>query len=423
MPADPARSTSPAAPLSVDGERLWKSLMTMAEIGATEKGGNRRLALTDLDREGRDLFCAWARQAGCTVSTDSMGNIFARRPGRRPDAAPVATGSHLDTQPTGGKFDGVYGVLAGLEVVRRLNELEIETDAPIEVVVWTNEEGARFAPSMVGSGVFAGVYDQDWAYAREDLDGLRLGDELARIGYRGAERCGDHPIAAFFEAHIEQGPILEARGRTIGRVEGVQGMNWYDVTLTGAESHAGTTPMDRRRDAYLAAARVADRLAALAEAHGPHGVATVGQVQVFPNSRNTVPGRVAFSVDLRHPEAEALAAMERGLHHALETVCEPVGIAREVARISAEAPIRFDPDCIAAVDAAARALGYDPVPMVSGAGHDAGFLAAVAPTAMIFTPCADGISHNEIESAAPEDLAAGASVLLNAMLARAGGTT
>jgi len=409
-----------AAPVRVDGARLWDGLMAMAEIGATEKGGSCRLALSDEDRAGRDLFRRWAEEAGCAIAVDSMGNIFARRAGRAADTPPVATGSHLDTQPTGGKFDGVYGVLAGLEVVRRLNDLGIETAAPIEVVVWTNEEGARFAPSMIGSGVFAGVFDQAEAYATRDLAGKSLGEELARIGYRGEEPCGAHPIGAFFEAHIEQGPILEAEGRTIGAVEGAQGMNWYDVELIGAEAHAGTTPMGRRRDAYLAAARLADRLAAIARAHGPEGVATVGQVQVFPNARNTVPGRVAFSADLRHPDADALAAMEAAMQRALEEICEPVGIERRVARISAEAPVRFDPACVEAVRAAARALGYAPIDMVSGAGHDACFLAAVAPTGMIFTPCADGISHNEVESATPDDLAAGASVLLNAMLDRAG---
>ncbi|MEQ8604222.1 MAG: Zn-dependent hydrolase [Marivibrio sp.] len=410
-----------AAPtLRVDGARLWGSLMAMAEIGATAKGGSCRLALSDEDREGRDLFRRWAEEAGCSIVIDSMGNIFARRAGRDASAAPVATGSHLDTQPTGGKFDGVYGVLAGLEVIRRLNELGIETDAPIEAIVWTNEEGARFAPSMIGSGVFAGVFDQAEAYATRDLDGKSLGEELARVGYRGEEPCGAHPIGAFFEAHIEQGPVLEAEGRTIGAVVGAQGMNWYDVELSGAEAHAGTTPMARRRDAYLAAARVADRLAAIAHAHGPHGVATVGQVQVFPNSRNTVPGRVAFSVDLRHPEADALAAMEAAMARALAEICDPVGIERRIERISAEAPIGFDPDCVEAVRAAAQALGFEPKEMVSGAGHDACFLASVAPTGMIFVPCADGISHNEVESATPEDLAAGASVLLNAMLERAG---
>lgn len=417
MNADAVTVRAPA----IDGARLWASLMEMARIGATEKGGCCRLALSDLDREGRDLFCRWAAEAGCAIRVDSMGNIFARRPGADPARPPVATGSHLDTQPTGGKFDGVYGVLAGLEVVRALNDAGVETEAPVEVVVWTNEEGARFAPSMIGSGVFAGVFDQAKAYATRDLDGLTLGDELARIGYKGAEPCGDHPVGAFFEAHIEQGPILEAEDRTIGVVEGGQGMNWYDVEITGAESHAGTTPMNRRRDAYLAAARVADRLAAIAVDQGPAAVATVGQVQVFPNSRNTVPGRVAFSVDLRHPEAEALAAMEAAMHAAVaETCAAGGGLDHRIERISAEAPVRFDPACVAAVETAAEALGLRHRRMVSGAGHDACFLADVAPTGMIFVPCEDGISHNEVENASAEDLAAGARVLLAAMLDRAG---
>lgn len=407
----------------IDGERLWRSLMEMARIGATEKGGCCRLALTDLDREGRDLFRRWVEAAGCTVEIDSMGNIFARRPGRDTARAPVATGSHLDTQPTGGKFDGVYGVLAGLEVVRALNDADIVTEAPVEIVVWTNEEGARFTPSMIGSGVFAGVLDEAKAYATLDLDGVSLGDELARIGYRGTVRCGDHEFGAFLEAHIEQGPVLEAEARTIGVVEGAQGMNWYDVAITGAESHAGTTPMNRRRDAFLAVARVADRLAAIAADHGPAGVATVGQVQVFPNSRNTVPGRVAFSVDLRHPEAEALAAMDAAMRAAVADICAGDGgggLSFRIDRISAEAPIRFDPDCVGAVERAAAAHGLSHRRMVSGAGHDACFIAGVAPTGMIFVPCADGISHNEVESATAEDLGAGARVLLSAMLERAG---
>jgi N-carbamoyl-L-amino-acid hydrolase len=408
-----------ARALDINGERLWDSLMEMAKIGATAKGGSCRLALSDLDRDGRDLFCQWARDAGCTITIDSMGNIFARRPGRNPDRAPVATGSHLDTQPTGGKFDGVYGVLAGLEVVRSLNDAKRETEAPIEVVVWTNEEGARFAPSMIGSGVFVGAFDQATAYATQDLDGLTLGDELARIGYQGQEVCGQHPVAAFFEAHIEQGPILEAEDRVIGVVEGGQGMNWYDVIVTGAESHAGTTPMNRRQDAYLAAARLAVAIAGIAAANGPHAVATVGQVRVFPNSRNTVPGRVEFSVDLRHPNADVLAAMEQALFTALDEVCDPVGLAHAVKRLSAEAPIRFDRDCVDAIKRATEDLQLPHRAMVSGAGHDACFIAGVAPTGMIFVPCADGISHNEGESATPEDLTAGAKVLLAAMIERA----
>ena len=253
--------------LTINGERLWQSLMEMAKIGATEKGGCKRLALTDLDRQGRDLFVRWCQEAGCSVTVDRMGNIFARRPGRRDHLPPVVTGSHLDTQPTGGKFDGVYGVLAGLEVIRTLNDVDYQTDAPLEVTVWTNEEGSRFAPAMVGSGVFAGVFSEDYGHGRADLDGATIGAELKRIGYLGDRPTGGRPFRAFFEVHIEQGPILESQQKTIGVVQGIQGIRWFEVTITGAESHAGTTPMNRRRDAMLGCARLVDRINRLALVH------------------------------------------------------------------------------------------------------------------------------------------------------------
>ena len=404
--------------IAIDQERLWQSLMAMAKIGATEKGGSKRLALSDLDREGRDLFVRWCREAGCAVTVDRMGNIFARRPGRRSELAPVATGSHLDTQPTGGRFDGVYGVLAGLEVIRTLNDLGYETEAPLEIVAWTNEEGARFAPAMLGSGVFAGLFDEAYGHGRADLAGIKVGDELRRIGYLGAEPCGGRRLGAYFEAHIEQGPILEAEGKTIGVVQGIQGISWLDVTLTGSESHAGTTPMERRRDALLGCARLVERINRLALAHPP-GVATVGVVEIGPGSRNTIPGTAFFTVDLRHPDDGALAAMKARLEAEIAEVAATLGLGRSCTEIWRSAPIHFDPGCVDTVRRAARDAGYAARDITSGAGHDAGNLAKVAPTAMIFVPCAGGISHNEVESATPADLAAGCNVLLRAMLERA----
>jgi N-carbamoyl-L-amino-acid hydrolase len=403
--------------LQINQQRLWDSLMAMAKIGATEKGGNKRLALTDLDREGRDLFVRWCKEAGCTVSVDRMGNIFARRQGRA-DLPPVVTGSHLDTQPTGGKFDGVYGVLAGLEVIRTLNDLGYETDAPIEVSVWTNEEGSRFAPAMVGSGVFAGVFDEDYGHSRADLEGKTLGAELQRIGYLGATKMGGRPFRAFFEAHIEQGPILEAERKTIGVVQGIQGIRWFEVTVTGSESHAGTTPMNRRKDAMLGAARMVDRINRIALDHPP-GVATVGLMTVSPNSRNTVPGTVFFSVDLRHPQDDVLLRMKAALEALVAEICGALGLTAQCKEIWHSPAIHYDEGCIAAVRQAAAALGYAHRDIVSGAGHDAGYINRVAPVGMIFVPCADGISHNEVEAATPEDLAAGCNVLLRAMLERA----
>ncbi len=405
--------------LAVNETRLWNSLMEMARIGATPKGGCARLALTDLDREGRDLFVSWCRDAGCSITIDRMGNIFARRPGRNNSLPPVVTGSHLDTQPTGGKFDGVYGVLAGLEVIRTLNDHGFETEAPLEVSVWTNEEGSRFAPAMVSSGVFAGVFTEEYGHSRLDLDGASLGSELQRIGYLGDAPVGSRPFKAFFEAHIEQGPILEAQGKTIGVVQGIQGMRWFEVTLTGSESHAGTTPMDRRKDAMLGCARVVDRVNRIALDHAP-GVSTVGLVKVGPNSRNTIPGSVFFTVDLRHPQDETLLVMMSELQSALAEVCDPLGLAYDCREIWHSPAAHFDAACIGSVRDAARQAGYAHMDIVSGAGHDAGYINRVAPTAMIFVPCADGISHNEIEAATPADLAAGCNVLMRAMLAQAG---
>lgn len=404
--------------IKVNQDRLWESLMEMAKIGGTPKGGCARLALSDLDKQGRDLFVRWCKEAGCSISVDRMGNIFARRPGKNNDLPPVVTGSHLDTQPTGGKFDGVYGVLAGLEVIRTLNDHKFETEAPVEVSVWTNEEGSRFAPAMIASGVFAGVFTEEYGHSRADLDGKTIGDELKRIGYFGDLPVGGRKFKAFFEAHIEQGPILEAEKKTIGVVQGIQGMRWFEVTVTGAESHAGTTPMPRRKDAMLGCARIVDRVHQIALDHKP-GVSTVGLVKVSPNSRNTIPGSVFFTVDLRHPQEEDLAKMTKALHDACGEICSGLGLVYECKEIWNSPAIHYDKDCVAAVRQAAEESGYAHRDIVSGAGHDAGYISRVAPTGMVFVPCADGISHNEVESALPEDLAAGCNVLLRAMLKHA----
>ena len=403
--------------LTVNGERLWTSLMELAQIGATEKGGVCRLAASDLDGMARRLFIRWCEEAGCAVSIDHIGNIFARRPGRYSDRAPVMAGSHLDTQPTGGRFDGAYGVMAGLEVVRTLNDLGYETEAPVEIVAWTNEEGSRFSPAMVGSGVFAGVFDLAYGLARPDnVSGVELGAELKRIGFAGPAPVGGRPVAAYFEAHIEQGPILEAAGLPIGIVTGAQGQRWYEITVTGQEAHAGPTPMPRRRDALVGAARMIDAVNQIGHAHAPYACATVGFVQVSPNSRNTIPGRVFFTVDFRHPQDDALSAMDRELRAACVKAAATQSLEVAVEEFWYFPPTPFDPRLVCAVRAAAEAQGYKHQDIVSGAGHDAVYMARVAPAAMIFVPCVGGISHNEIEDAKPEDLTAGCAVLLNAVL-------
>ena len=406
--------------LRIDADRLWSSLMRMAEIGATAKGGCNRQALTDLDRAGRDLFVAWAREAGCEVTVDAIGNIFARRPGADAAAAPVLAGSHLDTQATGGKFDGVYGVLAGLEVVRTLNDLEIATRHPIEVASWTNEEGCRFAPAMLGSGVVSGDYALDFAYARRDKDGLALGDELARIGYRGEAPAAPRAFRAMFEVHIEQGPILERDGVTIGAVTGIQGAYWFDLTLTGASAHAGPTPMEMRRDPWRAAAPIAAGALALADANPPWGRCTLGDVRATPGARNTVPESLTLTVDLRHPDAATLEGMVADFRRLVETAAAAANIDFAIEQVWHMPPTAFDTALVDEVEGAARDLGYSVQRMVSGAGHDSLHTAKFAPTTMIFVPCEGGVSHNEAEAATPEDLAAGANVLLHAMLACAG---
>lgn len=404
----------------VNGQRLWDSLMAMAKIGELPNGGCCRLALSEEDKAGRDLFLQWCKAQGCTSTTDDMGNLFVRRAGRDNTLAPVVFGSHLDTQPHGGKFDGIYGVLAGLEVIRTLNENAIETTAPLEIVVWMNEEGARFAPAMIASGVYAGLFTREFALAREDLEGTTQGDALQQSGFMGIEACGEHKMHAYLEAHIEQGPILEANNKTVGVVTGGQGSLWYDVTVKGLDSHAGPTPMTGRRDAFVCAARMAVAVRDIARKYAPNAVGTVGSVDVSPNSRNTIPGEVFFSVDIRQPDYTQLRKMDAEMRTVFDQICREEGTTLDIDEIWDNPPAVFDPRCISAVRDAAENLGYAHQDIVSGAGHDACQVSRVVPVGMIFVPCAGGISHNEEESAEPDDLEAGCNVLLHAALSLAG---
>lgn len=402
--------------LTINAERLWDTLTETAAIGGTPEGGIARLTLSEDDRRVRDWLKAQVAALGCTLTVDAAGNMFALRPGRNPDLKPIALGSHLDTQPTGGKFDGVLGVLAGLEVLRTLDGAGYVTEAPLLLVNWTNEEGARFAPAMLGSGVYAGIYDGAWAEARRDSAGTSFGAALDAIGYRGAAVPGSVPFGAMFELHIEQGPILEAEGATIGVVQGVQGMRWFEVTLEGRSSHTGSTPMPLRRNALVGAARLVEAVDAAAHAHAPDAVGTVGHLTVTPNSNNVIPGHVFLTVDLRHPQDAVLDAMEAALQAAVERVTTDLALETRFETIARTAPVAFDPDCIASVRRAAEKGGHPTRDMVSGAGHDAAHVAALVPTTMVFVPSAGGLSHNPAESTSPTECAAGAQVLLDAVL-------
>jgi beta-ureidopropionase / N-carbamoyl-L-amino-acid hydrolase len=402
----------------INGERLWASLMDLARIGGTPKGGVRRITLTETDREGRDLFVRWARDAGLTVRWDAVGNIFARRPGSDPLAAPVVMGSHLDSQPSGGKFDGAYGVMAGLEVVRTLNDRRIATRAPIEVASWTNEEGSRFVPVMMGSGVFAGAFRVEHVLAAEDTDGISAGQALKDIGYAGDAPA--HEIDAYFEAHIEQGPVLEDTRTTIGVVQGALGQRWFDVAFTGQDAHAGPTPMELRHDALIAASRLVLEVNRIAQTYPEYARGTVGYMQVKPNSRNVVPGEARMSVDLRSADDATLRSMADDLMTTARKLASDCRVDVQIREVVYFPPCRFAPDLVDSVRQCAQALDLTHRDIVSGAAHDAVYIARVAPTAMIFVPCEGGISHNEIENARPEDLAAGCDVLLKAVLQRAG---
>jgi N-carbamoyl-L-amino-acid hydrolase len=402
--------------LTTNADRLWGTLMDTARIGGTAKGGICRLTLTELDGEVRRWLRDAAEALACDVTIDDMGAMFARRKGKRSDVPPIAIGSHLDTQPTGGKFDGTLGVLAALEVLRTLQEAGYETFAPVELVNWTNEEGARFSPPMLASGVFAGVFDREWAYNRTDAAGVTFGSALDAIAQRGPERCGDHPLSAYFELHIEQGPILEAESVDVGAVTGVQGMRWFEVTITGQDAHTGATPMHLRKNALLGAARIVELVDAIARGHAPLAVGTVGSMRIKPNSPNVVPGEVFLTIDLRHPEGATLGAMEDEINAGLAGIAEPLGLSLTATKIWDQPPVAFDARCVEAVRRAAAKSGFSMRNMVSGAGHDAAYIARVAPTAMIFVPCRGGISHNEAEFTSKEQCAAGAQVLLEAVL-------
>jgi len=407
---------APGENMKINAERLWDSLMEMAKIGPGIAGGNNRQTVTDEDSEGRHLFAKWCAAAGMTMGVDQMGNMFARREGTDVDALPVYVGSHLDTQPTGGKYDGVLGVLGGLELIRSMNDLDIKTKHPIVVTNFTNEEGTRFAPAMLASGVFAGIHTQDWAYARTDADGLTFGDELARIGWKGDEEVGARKMHAFFELHIEQGPILEAEGKDVGVVTHGQGLSWTQVTITGKESHTGSTPMPMRKNAGLAMAKVLEKVDEIAWSHAPHAVGAAGHIDVFPNSRNVIPGKAVFTVDFRSPELAVIEDMEKRLEVEIIEICKEMGLEYTLEKVGGFDPVTFDEGCVTAVRAAAERLGHSHMNLISGAGHDACWVNRVAPTAMVMCPCVDGLSHNEAEEISPEWAAAGANVLFHAVM-------
>ena len=406
--------TTPADNLRINGDRLWETIHAIAEIGPGVRGGSNRQALTEEDGEGRRLFQRWCEDAGMTVKVDAMGTMFARREGTDPSLPPVVIGSHLDTQPTGGRYDGVLGVLGALEVVRSLNDLGLRTRHPIEVVNWTNEEGTRFAPAMLASGVFAGIHGLDWAYDRTDAHGVRFGDALDRIGFKGPEPVGGRPFKALFELHIEQGPILEAEGKDIGVVTHGQGLWWLQVTLTGKEAHTGSTPMPMRRNAGLGMARITQRVHEIAMASQPAAVGAIGHVEVYPNSRNVIPGKVVFTVDFRSPDLAILDGMKARLEAEAPQIAAELGLDIAIEAVGHFDPVTFDPACVTAVRNAAERLGYSHRDIISGAGHDACWVNRVAPTAMVMCPCVDGLSHNEDENISKEWAIAGANVLFHA---------
>ncbi|TRC78750.1 Zn-dependent hydrolase [Mesorhizobium sp. WSM4307] len=407
---------APGENLRINSDRLWNSIMEMAKIGPGIAGGNNRQTVTDEDGEGRHLFKRWCDDAGLEMGVDEMGTMFARREGTDPSLPPVYVGSHLDTQPTGGKYDGVLGVLGGLEIVRSLNDLGIKTKHPIVVTNWTNEEGARFAPAMMASGVFAGVLDQADVYEHTDKNGKKFGEELERIGWKGTEKVGDRKIHAFFELHIEQGPILEDEDIDIGVVTHGQGLKWLQVTLTGKEAHTGSTPMPKRRNAGLGMARVIELVHEIAMDYQPDAVGAVGHMEAYPNSRNIIAGRTVFTIDIRSPEKEVLDAMDARVREGIDTICEALDIRYKVEQVGHFDPVTFDAGCVKAIRDAADRLGYTHRNIVSGAGHDACWINRVAPTAMVMCPCVDGLSHNEAEEITKEWAGAGADVLFHAVV-------
>lgn len=407
---------APGENLKINGDRLWNSLMEMAKIGPGVAGGNNRQTVTDEDGEGRHLFQSWCTAAGMTMGLDQMGNMFAHRAGTDADALPVYVGSHLDTQPTGGKYDGVLGVLSGLEIIRTLNDLNIQTKHPIVVTNFTNEEGTRYAPALLSSGVFVGIHTQEWAYEREDANGLKFGAELERIGWRGDEEVGARKMHAFFELHIEQGPILEAEAMEVGVVTHGQGLSWTQVTITGRESHTGSTPMPMRKNAGLGMARVLELVDEIAWSHKPHAVGAAGHIDVYPNSRNVIPGKVVFTIDFRSPELAIIEDMNARLRQGAQKICDEMGLEVTFEKVGGFDPVEFDAGCVLAVRNAAERLGYSHRDLISGAGHDACLINRVAPTAMVMCPCVDGLSHNEAEEISKDWAVAGTDVLLHAVL-------
>ena len=407
---------APGENLKINGERLWNSLMEMAKIGPGVAGGNNRQTVTDEDGEGRHLFQSWCTAAGMTMGLDQMGNMFAHRAGTDADALPVYVGSHLDTQPTGGKYDGVLGVLSGLEIIRTLNDLNIQTKHPIVVTNFTNEEGTRYAPALLSSGVFVGIHTQEWAYEREDANGLKFGAELERIGWKGDEEVGARKMHAFFELHIEQGPILEAEAMEVGVVTHGQGLLWTQVTITGRESHTGSTPMPMRKNAGLGMARVLELVDEIAWSHKPHAVGAAGHIDVYPNSRNVIPGKVVFTIDFRSPELAIIEDMNARLRRGAQKICDEMGLEVTFEKVGGFDPVEFDAGCVSAVRNAAERLGYSHRDLISGAGHDACLINRVAPTAMVMCPCVDGLSHNEAEEISKDWAVAGTDVLLHAVL-------
>ena len=405
-----------ASNFKINGDRLWETIMEMAKIGPGIAGGNNRQTLTDEDAKGRALFQKWCDEANLSMGIDKMGTMFARREGTDPDALPVYVGSHLDTQPTGGKYDGILGVLGGLELIRSLDDMNIKTKHPIVLVNWTNEEGTRFAPPMMASGVFAGVHTLDWAYAKEDSDGKKFGDELKRIGWIGDEEVGSRKMKAFFELHIEQGPILESEGKDIGVVSRGQGLNWLQVTLTGRESHTGSTPMPMRRNAGLGMAKITSLVHEIAMSHQPDAVGAVGHCDVYPNSRNIIPGKVVFTIDFRSPSFDTQDDMERRLHEGAKEICNNLDLELEIEKVGHFDPVTFDEGCVSTIRRAAERLGYSHRDIISGAGHDACWINKVAPTAMVMCPCVDGLSHNEAEDISQDWAVAGSNVLFHAVL-------
>ncbi len=412
--------TRNASNLQIDSARLWGTIHETAKFGATPKGGVKRLTLGPEDKQVRDWFRTACEAAGLEVRVDTLGSMFALRKGRDMAKSPVGLGSHLDTQPTGGKYDGVLGTLAALEVVRTLNDAGIETETPICIVNWTNEEGSRFAPATMASAAYAGDYTTDDILGRKDLAGVSVGEALDSIGYRGDEAVGSRKFGAFVELHIEQGPLLEAETKTIGVVDRGQGIIWYDGRITGFESHAGTTPMPLRRDALAALAEIVLAVERIAKAHGPNAVGTTGEAVIAAPSRNVIPGEVAFTVDVRSPDKETLDAIDRDLRAAIAEIAPRRKVEITFDAIWRKPPTLFNPKLVDAVETATKALGFSYRRITSGAGHDACNLANVVPAAMIFVPCKDGISHNELEDATQADCTAGANVLMHTVLALAG---